>query len=211
MKLHQVSWVLKERLLSKNLHDWSQIFLFISSLSFSGCWERPVHHEAVCISMQCAVCSMWLRVGRNKKLFVYLWKWPRRLWLGTVRLLTNQHSFMSISSSEGSRTTNKRCCRDPHFQRRLRFGGDKEVINAIYFLFNYRAQPHSRIHLRCSEPAVLNCPPTRIYSHVWLIAGRQDQTKRARDNELASEEETPGILSVSTKWTSVNEVEKWAL
>ncbi len=39
------------------------------------------------------------------------------------------------------------------------------------------------------------------YIPVWLIdSGRQDQTKRARDNE-----QTRGILSVSTKWTSVNE------
>ncbi len=64
-------------------------------------------------SVQYAVCgSGWAGI---KSYFVYLWKWPRRLWLGTVRLLTNQHSFMSISSSEGSRTTNKKVLPWPPF------------------------------------------------------------------------------------------------
>lgn len=157
--------------------------------------------------MQCAVCSMRLRVGRNKKLFCISMEVASSPLAGDSEITYKRHILWAFPAPKDPEPPTKRCCRDPYLQRRLRFAGDKEVINAIYFLFNFRAQSRSRIHLRCSEPAVLNCPPTRIYSHVWLIAGRQDQTKRARDNELASEE-TRGILSVSTKWTSVNEVEK---
>lgn len=144
------------------------------------------------ISMQYAVYgSGWAWI---KSYFVYLWKCPPCLWLGTVRLVTNWHKLptflWAFGAPEDPDRPTKRCCRDPRFQWRLRFTRDKEVINEIYFLFNYSAQPHSPD----SSPLFRTNSP-ELSSESNIFPPLTHQTKRALDND-APPEETHGILSV---------------
>lgn len=190
-KLHQGSWVLKERLLSKTCKmDHRSLSLFPASQSVDA------ESMKLCISMQCAAQG-----GQESNYILYIYGsvliasgWGQWDYLQTGTVL------WAFPAPKDPEPPTKRCCRDPHFQRRLRFTGDKEVINAIYFLFNYRAQPRSRIYLRCSEPAVLNCPPTQIYYHVRIRQRKCETMRKRKAFDLFQLNE---LLSMKSK--------KWAL